>query len=120
MDYVQLLEGVEIAAGLDRERAARATRATLETLAQRITQDDARELREQLPGELRSSLPEGSAPPEEFGAEEFVQRTAAREGVPPAQARRHAREVLATLRQDVETLESLRTRLPSDYAQLFG
>jgi uncharacterized protein (DUF2267 family) len=120
MDYVQLLEGVEIAAGLDRERAVMATRATLATLAERITADDAHELREQLPRDLRNVMATPSSAPEQFGADEFIDRVAAREGVAPAEARRHAREVLATLRQDAEVLESLRARLPSDYEPLFG
>jgi uncharacterized protein (DUF2267 family) len=120
MDYVQLLEGVEIAAGLNRERAAEATVATLATLAERISAAEVDQLRAELPPELRDVMPDSSASPEEFGVEEFVQRVAAREGVAPDEARRHAREVLATLRQDAEALESLRFRLPSDYAPLFG
>jgi uncharacterized protein (DUF2267 family) len=119
VDYLQLLEGVEIAAGLDRERAAKATRATLETLAERISEDEADALRAELPKELRNIML-ASPEPEQFGVDEFVRRTAVREGVSPAQARRHATEVLATLRLDAEALESVRVRLPSEYEPLFG
>jgi uncharacterized protein (DUF2267 family) len=119
VDYLQLLEGVEIAAGLDRERAAQAARATLETLAERITEEQASALRAELPEELRSLMLAGPEP-ERFGVDEFVRRTAAREGVPPAEARRHATEVLATLRQDAEAMESVRVDLPGEYEPLFG
>lgn len=120
MDYVQVLEGVEIAAGVTRERAAEATIATLATLAERITREEARELKAELPRELREALDTGSSPPEEFTANEFIRRVATRESVTPTEAMAHAREVLATLRQDASVLESLRTRLPEDYRPLFG
>ena len=52
MDNESFVTTVEQAAGIGRERAERAIRATLSTLAERIAQGEARDLAEQLPPEV--------------------------------------------------------------------
>jgi uncharacterized protein (DUF2267 family) len=120
MDYLQFLQSVELMAGLDRDGARRAAVATLVTLAERLGRPAAGELAGALPGELREPL--GAAPEtaEAFDADEFVRRTAAREGSTPDQAGEHARAVFATLKEDVAAVDRLRDRLPPDYQALFG
>ena len=120
MDYVQFLQSVELMAGLDRDGARRAAAATMATLAERLGRAGADELAGALPGELREPLAGAPATAEPFDADEFVRRTAAREGGPPDQAGRHARAVFATLKEDVAAVDRLRDRLPADYQGLFG
>jgi len=120
MDYVQFLQSVELMAGLDRDGARRAAAATMATLAERLGRAGADELAGALPGELREPLAAAPATAEPFDADEFVRRTAAREGGPPDQAGRHARAVFATLKEDVAAVDRLRDRLPTDYQGLFG
>ena len=57
MDSLQLLQSVELLAGLDRDRAHRAATATLATLAERLGRPAARQLAGSLPGDLGSHWP---------------------------------------------------------------
>jgi uncharacterized protein (DUF2267 family) len=59
--YGQLLQGVEMAAGLDRAAAERIVRATLATLAERLGRADFAALAAQLPDELRQAPDEAAA-----------------------------------------------------------
>jgi uncharacterized protein (DUF2267 family) len=90
------------------------------TLAECLGRAGADELARTLPSELREPLAAAPETAEPFDAEEFVRRTAAREGRTPEQARRDARAVFATLKEDVAAIERLRDRLPPDYQDLFG
>jgi uncharacterized protein (DUF2267 family) len=120
MDYLQFLQSVELMAGLDRDDARLAAAATLLTMAERLGRTDAGELARTLPGELREPLAAAPETAESFDAEEFVRRTAAREGRTREQARQDARAVFATLKEDVAAVDRLRDRLPADYMSLFG
>jgi uncharacterized protein (DUF2267 family) len=120
MDHQQLLQSVELMAGLDRAGAQRAVTATLVTLAERLGRPAAGELAGRLPRELRELLADGPETAESFDADEFARRTASRNGVAPEQGRQRARAVLATLREDVAAVQALRDQLPPDYGQLFG
>jgi hypothetical protein len=62
-----------------------------------------------------------AAPPkaEAFDADEFVRRTAVREGSAAEQASQHAPAVFGTIKEDVAAVDRLRDRLPPDYADLF-
>jgi uncharacterized protein (DUF2267 family) len=120
MDTEQFLQSVEPLAGLDRESARRAPRATLATLGERVGRPVATELVGGLPGELGAALTGGPDAAEPFDAEAFARRTAVREDVDRAQGRDHARAVLATLREDLPGVQELRDRLPADYRPLFG
>jgi uncharacterized protein (DUF2267 family) len=120
MDHQQLLQSVELTAGLDRAGAQRAVTATLATLAERLGRPAAGELAGGLPRELREPLATGPETAESFDADEFARRTAARNGVSPEQGRQRARAVLATLREDIAVVQALRDQLPADYEQLFG
>ena len=83
------------------EQALAATRATLETLAERLGADDSRRLAAQLPEGIGQYLDGRDAVAEDFPPDEFLRRISAREGVKAGDADYHARAVLGTLRQAV-------------------
>ena len=120
MDYVQVLESVELMAGLDRAAAERAAAATLAVLAERIGRRAADELASALPGKLRESLADAPQAADPFDADEFVGPLANRLQLHSVEARQQARAVLASLREDVVAVDRLRDRLPSDFQRLFA
>jgi uncharacterized protein (DUF2267 family) len=120
MDTDQILDSVELVAGVDRDGARLAVDATLFILAERVGRAAAAELAGGLPGELEAALTAGPDAGEPFDAEEFARRTAARAGVDLGRGREYATAVLATLREDVAGIQELRDRLPADYRPLFG
>ena len=103
--------------------AMRATRATLETLAERLGPDDARHLAAQLPHEIQLFLADAGMPmPERFSSQEFLLRVCAREGIDLRESTYHAQAVIDVLAEAVnegETIEVL-DRLPDDYRRLFA
>jgi uncharacterized protein (DUF2267 family) len=103
-------------AGPEAERAAR---ATLATLAERISPGEARELAERLPVELRPDL-ERDVRRLPLSAEDFVWRVHEREEVPAPEAERHVRAVFAALRETVDHPEiaDLASEMPADLVAL--
>lgn len=104
--------------------AMRATRATLETLAERLGPDEARHLAAQLPHEIQLFLNDASMPmPERFSSDEFLLRVCAREGIDLSDSTHHARAVIDVLTEAVsppgESIDVL-ARLPDDYRRLFA
>lgn len=119
MDYDRFLAIVERGADIGREPARQATRATLETLAQRISRGEARDLASQLPPELAPLLATDHDA-EAFGVDEFMRRVAEREGVDIDTAQRHAQAVFTALGQAVspDELADLLSELPREFAPL--
>jgi uncharacterized protein (DUF2267 family) len=111
-------------AGIDDEAAQRAIGAVLETLAERISSGEVRDLVEQLPPELHEPLRRGDSlshgAARKMSLKEFVRAVAEREGVSPGEAREHARAVLATLREAVTPKEwlDMTAQLPEEYAEV--
>jgi uncharacterized protein (DUF2267 family) len=98
-----------------------ATRATLETLAERLGPDDAQHLAARLPQELQLLLLESSTlMPERFSSNEFLLRVCAREGIDLSESTHHARAVIDVLAQAVPDDEAsdVLDRLPEDYRRL--
>jgi uncharacterized protein (DUF2267 family) len=116
IDLVQFLQGVELGARLDREAAARATKAVLATLGEYSGSGPAAKLAAKLPQRLRGPLGEAPAEGEAFGPDEFVGRVAAREGVDHGTAATRSRAVLRTLRANVAAFEGI--GLPDSYDPL--
>lgn len=124
MKHDEFVTHVQSAAQLDsREQAERAIQATLETLAERIVGDEAKDLAAQLPPEIGSHLrghlgEKGGL----FGLREFYQRISDREGVPPTDAAIHARAVFSVVRAAVEPGEfaDVQANLSHDYSELFA
>ncbi|HEX2773854.1 MAG TPA: DUF2267 domain-containing protein [Micromonosporaceae bacterium] len=120
MTYVGFLNAVAQRAGLPPEEAANITRATLETLAERISGGEARDLAAQLPEELRDYLRKDDELPQRLNASEFVHEVRARAGVDDQWASEGARAVFATLRDavSVDELADVLSELPKDIQQL--
>ncbi|WP_020579569.1 DUF2267 domain-containing protein [Actinopolymorpha alba] len=117
MDYERFLSLVVAAdGGRDAEAAERSTRATLETLADRLPVGEARDLVEELSPELGPWL-FTSSPAEELDVHDFVGRIAEREEVDLATAARHARAVFIALSQalDADEFAAMVSQLSSDF-----
>jgi uncharacterized protein (DUF2267 family) len=80
-------------------------RATLQTLAERISRGEARQLAEELPPELAPWLHKPDPYAESFDADEFLRRVAAREEADPSAAERDVRVVFAALSQTISPRE---------------
>jgi uncharacterized protein (DUF2267 family) len=121
MDYEGFITTVEQAAHIGREDAERATRATLETLAERIAKGEALDLAAELPPELAPWI-STSTDAKAFDASEFVRRVALHEGVDAREAERHVRAVFVALSRALtkQEFEDMAAELSSDYAPLLG
>lgn len=122
-DYHRFITMVVRGAGVDRLAAERATRATMETLFERLSGGEARDLAEQLPREL--VRPESIVPdrhPDPFDVEEFLRRIAERERAGPSEAERDAVAVLTALRMAVTEREfaDMAAQLPRTYDELLA
>jgi uncharacterized protein (DUF2267 family) len=122
--YDEFLGHVQHRARLgSRGEAERATRATLETLAERLVGGETHDLASQLPPELARSL---QSPDAGIGAkltlEEFFELVSEREGVDLEEATLHARVVIGVLTEAVSMgeIKDVRVQLPAAFAQLFN
>ena len=104
------------------EQALNATRATLQTLAERLGAEDSRHLAARLPEGIGQFLDGREAVAEQFSPDEFLKRISAREGVEAPTADDHARAVLDTLRQAVPAgeIRNVLGHLPEEFARLFA
>ena len=124
MKYDEFLGQVRHHARLgSRGEAESATRATLETLAERLVGGEARDLAAQLPPELAHFL----QPPEagigtKLTLEEFFETVSMREGVELKKATFHARVVIGVLTEAISQgeIQDVRVQLPAAFAQLFN
>lgn len=123
MKHDEFIGHVQQRARLDSRGAAeQATRATLETLAERLAGGQPDNLAAQLPPEIGLHLQRGSDT-EQFGVQEFYQRVAASEdpGVQLPEAVFHAKAVMSVVREAVTggVLDKVRDQLPEEFADLF-
>jgi uncharacterized protein (DUF2267 family) len=115
VDYDQFVSIVRDHTQLDEPE--RAIRATLETLAERLSKGEARDLLAQLPAEMKPWIyTETDIDP--FDYDEFLRRVAEREGVDVETAERHARDVFYALGLAVtsDEIADLAAELPHDFA----
>jgi uncharacterized protein (DUF2267 family) len=121
VDYETFVEDVASSAGTTFAPAERATRAVLETLAERIDRGEARDLAAQLPPELSPWIAT-TTPAEGFNVDEFVRRVAEREDVDPERAERHTRAVFGALSRAVDRREydQMAAQLSKDYSPLLA
>ncbi|MFG2054751.1 DUF2267 domain-containing protein [Micromonospora sp. NPDC048930] len=122
MHYVTFVERVARRTGTSDERAGELTRATLETLAERLTGGEVLDLAAQLPKPLWQVLrphPRTEAA-DRFGAAEFVARVARRAGCDENAARDAVRAVFTTLRESITSGEfhDVVVQLPRDYRDM--
>ncbi len=124
MKYDEFINEVQARGHMEScEEAERATRATLETLAERLAGGEPHDLASQLPPELAEHLRyEGEETGNPFSLEEFFERVNDKEGggVLP-RAVYHARVVTEVLGEAVTKgeMEHIRSQLPAEYAPLF-
>jgi uncharacterized protein (DUF2267 family) len=120
MRYATFMDIVEDTGGLTPTEAERAARAVLETLAERITGGEARDLAVFLPRELRGLLEVTPEQAEAFTLGEFLRRVAEREGVDEDAAEEHTRAVLTALAVAVAPgeLGDMVAQLPREFAPL--
>lgn len=122
MNYQEFLQIVQReAGGIEAEEAERATRAALETLAERLSAGEARDLAEQLPVEMLPWL-HTTTGSEAFDFDEFLRRAAEREGVDLETAERHARAVFFALGEAVsrDEIDDMASELPKTFKPLIA
>jgi uncharacterized protein (DUF2267 family) len=103
------------------EDAVTAIRTTLETLAEKLSADEVKDLGSQLPREIRRFLTLSTNNQQGFHLAEFFSRVAERECRPISEATYHARVVIEVLTEAVSAGEigDVRRQLPADFAPLF-
>ncbi len=105
------------------EEAERAIKATLETLAERLTGSEAGDLASQLPAEIAIFMqPPYAGTQDSFSVDEFFRRVSERERSSLADAEFHARVVTGLVAEVVTVgeIEDVRAQLPEDFARLFA
>ncbi|MEA2275097.1 MAG: hypothetical protein QOC78_57 [Solirubrobacteraceae bacterium] len=120
--YERFVTMIEQRTGLTWERAERAARATLQTLGERLSWEQARDLAEELPHELRTWLLSAGGDVDPFDAHEFVRRVAEREAVDVETAARHGRAVLIAVARLAggDQIAAVASALAPDYEPLIG
>jgi len=119
MRYDEFVARVSQFAGVAPGEAAKATRAVLQTLSERIGPKESADTASQLPKELKDAFRPGAVA-ERFDSAEFVRRVAVLTGLDPSVARTRTRAVFATLSEAVSEgeLEDWQLGLSTDYVDL--
>jgi uncharacterized protein (DUF2267 family) len=121
MSYERFITTVQRDAEIPGDEAQRAACATLQTLGERISSGEARDIAERLPEELGSCLsPAGHR--DTFDINEFLHRVAARAEIDEPAAQRDARAVFGALFRTVgpEEFHDMRSELPKDFDPLLA
>ena len=124
MNYDQFIKAVKDSGQFEsRDAAIKATKATLETMRERLLGDEASNLAAQLPADLADCLRgrEGQMG-DNFKLDEFYRRISEREGVDTAAAASHAKTVISVLSQAVSAGEfsDIRVNFAKGYDELFA
>jgi uncharacterized protein (DUF2267 family)/ribosome-associated translation inhibitor RaiA len=103
------------------DEAVRAVSVALQTLGERLSGGEARDLARHLPEPLRPLLHDGEQP-EAFGVDEYLHRVAQREGVEEPVAARHALAVFTALGRAAgpDEIRDMAAELPKDFRALVG
>lgn len=116
ISYTGFLSRVERDAGLSRPEAERAVHATLQSLAERLSAGQARNIAARLPRELARSMT-GDKNARPYDLKGFIRRVAEREGVDAVEAAGHVRAVFAALGRAItlDELNGMASELPKDF-----
>jgi uncharacterized protein (DUF2267 family) len=125
MEYKDFIHAVTDRMGLSRQEAADTTRATLEALAERLSDGEAEQLARQLP----DGLAEYARPPrsprkkhhaERSGLDDFLHKVREHTGLTDEETRRGVAAVLSTLREAVDPgeFDDVMSQLPAGFSEL--
>lgn len=117
MHRAEFIDSVARRSGTSPTQAEALTRATLRTLAERLTGGEARDLAAQLPREFREDLCGAPEPAERFGFGEFLQRVSARAGIDITGADRSVVAVFKTICADItsDEFDDIMAQLPEEF-----
>ena len=104
MERAAITETVSDRTEADEEGADDAIRAVLETLGERLSEDQARDLAAELPGDFAEHLTEGEVG-KRFSEEEFIERVNQRMETLDLTGERAATAVMATILESVDEEE---------------
>lgn len=125
MSTEAIVDGIRNRTDIDAEDRARATlEATLQTLGERLSREEGKDLASFLPEDVETEVIDwDSASEGEFGIEEFLDRVAERADADSReQAQQYAQATIASLTADVREPELQRAaqQLPAEYDTLFS
>jgi uncharacterized protein (DUF2267 family) len=122
VDYETFTRTTAQRAGMPEDKAEQVERATLRTLADRITGGEAQDLASQLPARLKDALRPAHEEAEPFDLDEFIRRVAERGDVSPDEARTATADVLTTVRDAVTPgeFDDVLSQLPKEFRELVG
>ncbi|MBD2384987.1 DUF2267 domain-containing protein [Cylindrospermum sp. FACHB-282] len=124
MEYNEFITHVQsLAQSNSREEAEIATRATLETIKERIPGDEVQNLAAQLPQELANHLRRQEEETfQTFRLQEFITRASQKENIEPTTTAIHVRAVFAVLQNAVspDNFAKFHSYFSHDYEELFG
>jgi uncharacterized protein (DUF2267 family) len=116
----EFINAVARRAGVSTQQAESLTRATLSTLADRLSSGEADDVASQLPRSLKEAMIPSTPKAEPFDLEEFIDRVSRRAGVDAAKAEVGVRAVLTTLREAISKgeFEDMMAQLPLEFGQM--
>lgn len=120
MEAKQLIRTVAERSALSREEAADLTRATLGTLAHRLSAGEARHLAMRLPEPLNDALGIRTAAAQKFGLDEFIRRVSDHTGLTVQETTDGVRAVLTTLHDALgdEQFDHVMAQLPGGFRDM--
>lgn len=120
MEAKEFIRTVAERSALSREEAADLTRATLGTLAHRLSAGEARHLAMRLPEPLNDALGTRTAGAEKFGLDEFIRRVSDHTGLTVQETTDGVRAVLTTLHDalDDEQFDHVMAQLPGGFRDM--
>jgi uncharacterized protein (DUF2267 family) len=120
MDYETFVTTVAELARTDRAGTERAIRATLQTPAEHVTREEARQVAGLLPVKLGPWLHTGSWGAQRFDVDEFVRRVSERAQVDLSTTQRYAAVSTALSRAVPEEYDNIVAQLPRDFTPLLS
>jgi uncharacterized protein (DUF2267 family) len=122
VDHKEFILSVADRSGLSRQESQDVTHSTLQTLADRISGGETRQLAVHLPDEFRQYLTPRQEGAHQFGLDEFVRRVSEHTGLTEQEATNGIRGVFLTLRDGLpeDPFGDVLSQLPKDFERLVG